>query len=102
MTGNQLFPYTVIPIAQSDTTIFDPPLRAITVSAPGNLVVENATGNEVTLVCPDHPGGTDAGGRYPFTFWCGEVRKVKAATTIADADMIGHAMPQITRNLPKA
>lgn len=95
MNANQLFPYTPIAIVQSDTTVYDPPLRAITVSADGNLVVENATGNEVTLVVPD----AASGGMFPFTWWCGEVRKVKESTTIADANLIGHAAPQITRNL---
>lgn len=72
------------PIVQSDTTIFNPPLKAIVVTAPGDLVIEGPDGVTVTVVCP----AVASGGRYP-TYVIGKVRRVLAATTIADANLSG-------------
>lgn len=76
-----------IVIAQSDATIIDPPLKFLAVfDVGGNIVVENAKGDEVTFVIP---AAADGGGA-PFVL-PGRIRKVKATgTTIADAALIGY------------
>lgn len=88
MNISSLISFTPRAIVQSNTTVIDPPLLGIIVSAPGDLVVKNEKDETVTINCPEHAGGTDEGGRYPFTIW-GRIRQVLASTTIADADMIG-------------
>ena len=72
-----------VTIVQSDTVIYDPPLQGIVISAVGNLAYEDDRGTH-TLAVP----AVAAGGSLPYHFPV-RIRRVLAATTIADADLMG-------------
>lgn len=73
-----------VAIAQSDSTVIDPPLKFLVLSEVGSVVFENERGVEVTFVVPSVANG----GALPFIL-PGRIRKVKAATTLADGNMMG-------------
>jgi len=69
-------------VVQSDTTILNPPVREIIISAEGSLAVESEKGDSVTLVVP-------AGASLPFVFRCGRVRRIlDTGTDIANANLV--------------
>lgn len=76
--------FTPIVIVQSDTTVYDPPLKAVLVTLNGTLVVEDVRGVQHSFVLPD----AATGGQYPCII-PGRFRRVMAATTIADANLHG-------------
>ena len=87
MTLEALSAINAVPIVQSDTTIINPPLKAIVLSAPGSLVFKNEHDVTCTFVVP--AAVTDETvTALPFLL-PGRIRQVLAATTIADADMLG-------------
>lgn len=72
-------------IVQSDSTVINPPLRAIECFVEGTLVVREAgSGTTFTFVLP----AAAAGGSYPYVVE-GNFDQVLAATTIADASLFG-------------
>lgn len=74
-----------VAIAKSDSTVINPPLKAIIVSGIGTLVVEGPDGVQTSIEIPDAAGGA----ALPFTL-VGRVRKVLSTNTdLNDADMIG-------------
>ena len=75
--------FDTVTIAQSDVTIYDPPLQGIIISAVGNLAYEDDRGTHTFVV----PAVAD-GGSLPYHFPV-RIRRVLAATTIADADLMG-------------
>ena len=87
MTLEALTAMNAVQIVQSDTTVYDPPLKAVVVSAVGSLVIENGIGQEITFVVPAAVANETVTA-VPFILW-GRVRKVKAATTLADANLLG-------------
>jgi hypothetical protein len=76
--------FTPVAIVQSDTTIYNPPLKAVLVTLNGTLAVEDVTGVTHSFVLPD----AATGGQYPCII-PGRFRRVLAATTIADANLHG-------------
>lgn len=76
--------FVPVVIVQSDTTIYNPPLKGILVTLEGTLVAEDTSDVTHTFVLP----AVAAGGRYPC-FIPGRFRRVLAATTIADANLHG-------------
>jgi len=75
--------YNSVTIAQSDTVIYDPPLEGIVICAPGNLVYEDDKGTHTLVMHAVADGGS-----FAFIFPV-RIRRVLAATTIADADLMG-------------
>lgn len=71
-------------IVQSDTTIYNPPLKAVLVTLDGSLAVEDVAGVTHTFVIP----AAASGGQFPCII-PGRFRRVLAATTIADANLHG-------------
>jgi hypothetical protein len=85
MTIEQLYSLTVHPIVQSDSTVIDPPLKAIVILAAGDLSFVDSEDSTVTKTFPD----AASGGAYPFVLPC-RIRQVKdTGTTLTDAQMIG-------------
>lgn len=87
MTLESLTSMNAKAIAQSDTSVLDPPLKAIVISAPGSLVFKNEHNETITFVVPAAVANETVTA-LPFTLW-GRVRQVLAATTIADANLLG-------------
>lgn len=76
-----------IEIVQSDTTIYDPPLKALIITAPGVVEIENGKGDMVTFTIPAAVENLTTTA-LPFIL-PGRVRRVMAATTVADANLTG-------------
>lgn len=76
--------FVPVVIVQSDTTIYDPPLKGVLVTLDGTLVVEDTSGVTHSFVLP----AAATGGRYPCII-PGRFRRVLAATTQADASLHG-------------
>lgn len=76
--------FVPVVIVQSDTTIYDPPLKGVLVTLDGTLVVEDTSNVTHSFVIP----AAAAGGRFPC-FIPGRFRRVLAATTQADASLHG-------------
>ena len=76
-----------VAIVQSDTTVYDPPLKFLQVFEVGGVIkIQNTRGDDITYTIPD----VASGGRAPFII-PGRIRKVYAADTdILDASMIGY------------
>lgn len=74
-------------ITQSDTTVYDPPLKFLAVFAVNGVIeVKNSHGDTVTFTIPD----TASGGAAPFIL-PGRIRQVMSTnTTIANAALIGY------------
>lgn len=84
MTLEALTALNGIPIVQSDSTVIDPPLKFIVISEVGTLSFKNEKDVTIDFVVP----AVAAGGALPFIL-PGRIRKVLAATTIADANLLG-------------
>jgi len=73
-----------VPIVQSNSTIINPPLKAIVLSEVGSLVYKNEHDVTCTFVVP----AVAAGGSLPYIL-PGRIRQVLTDTTLADANMLG-------------
>lgn len=73
-------------IVQSDTTVINPPLRAIEIFAAGALKVREAgSGTDFTKTFPV----VASGGFYPYVFEGNFDKVYDTGTAIADADLLG-------------
>jgi hypothetical protein len=77
--------FTPVVIVQSDTTVYNPPLKGVLVTLDGTLVVEDVNHVTHSFVIP----AAATGGRFPC-FIAGRFRRVLAATTQADASLHGY------------
>lgn len=77
--------FTPVAIVQSDTTVYDPPLKGVLVTLDGTLVVEDVKSVTHSFVIP----AAATGGRFPC-FIAGRFRRVLTATTQADANLHGY------------
>lgn len=71
-------------ITESDSTVYDPPLKALIIlpdGTGGNVVLENEHSEEITVV-------VDATVTHPI-YLPGRVRRVKESTTMDDAYIFG-------------
>lgn len=78
MTLEALTALNAVAITQSDSTIIDPPLKAIVISEVGDLVFKNEKDETITFNCP----------AVPFVL-SGRIRQVLAATEQADGNLLG-------------
>lgn len=76
-----------VPIVQSDTTVYDPPLLALEIYTAGDVsVVEAHTGTTITKTFPTAANG----GSYPYK-WEINIRSVlDTNTTVVDAALLGY------------
>jgi hypothetical protein len=78
--------YNSVTIAQSDTTVYDPPLEGIVICAAGTLTYEDGNGTHELVVPAAVAEETVTA--LPFIFPV-RIRRVLEATTIGDADLMG-------------
>lgn len=73
-------------IVQSDTTVINPPLRAIEIFTTGDLSVREAgSGTIFTFTFPTVANG----GLYPYVFEGNFDKVLDTGTTLADAALLG-------------
>lgn len=85
MTFEELTNWTLKPIVQSDTTVYNPPLKAIDILAAGDLAVIDSEGTAATITFP----AVAAGGSYPHRWVCRVRQVLDTGTTLTDAQMVG-------------
>ena len=83
-----LFDLNAEDIVQSDATIYNPPLVCLIISAPGTVSFKNGRGETKSFV-------VGATATEPFSLW-GQITQVLAATTQADADLLGLRVSSVT------
>lgn len=84
--GNQNKNITFVPITQSDTTVYNPPLHGLYIFATGDVSIVSYEGDTITRTFPTQSNG----GSYPFKFE-GKIRQVLDTNTTAnDADLLGY------------
>jgi len=82
---HQLTNFRIVALTQSDSTVYEPPLRGIDVFAPGDVSIVAPQGDTITLPFPSVANG----GSYPYRYWC-PIRQVRdTGTAVADADLRG-------------
>lgn len=74
-----------IPIVQSDTTVYDPPLLALDVFTTGDVAIVTPDGTAITKTFPTAANG----GRYPHRWWIRIRQVLDTGTTVADAALLG-------------
>ncbi len=73
-------------ITQSDTTVINPPLRALEIFAVGSVKVREAgSGDDFTITIP----AAADGGYVPYTFEGNFDKVYDTGTSIADAALLG-------------
>lgn len=75
-----------VPIVQSDTTTYNPPLRALQIFAAGNVEVVTPQGQTILKAIPD----AAAGGALPFLWEIPISKVMETNTTVADAGLLGY------------
>lgn len=84
MTLEALTACNLVPITESDSTIYDPPLKMLIIlpdGTGGNVVLENEKGTDITVI-------VDATVTHPI-YLPGRVQRVLAATTFDDEYIFG-------------
>lgn len=74
-----------IPIVQSDTTVYDPPLLALDIFTAGDVAIVTPDGTAITKT---FPAAADGGG-YPYRWWIRIRQVLDTGTTVADDDLLG-------------
>lgn len=77
-----------VAVEKSDSTIYNPPLVALTFLAGDGDVVVLPVGSDTTVTIA-LPAVAD-GGSYPFTLWGGVRKVLSTGTDLADGTILGH------------
>lgn len=74
-----------IPIVQSDTTIYSPPLLGLEIFTPGDVAIVTPDGTAITKTFP----AVADGGEYPVRWWLRIRQVMNTGTSVADAALLG-------------